>query len=833
MKKKSILLPSLLVCGALGIGGVLGYQCLIAEKPISELFSFGGSDKDAKSDIPGSYIGSNLKAEDWKDTTALRDRLGKEILSIAKDTSKKQVKEFMTVPQNRLLVAQWMLAHLDASKAEAQQKWKQDMQKQLENKTKDLENLNKSLEQVDGTQMAASIKRNISLKQAEIDTLKEELAAPFNMQDAMADPATADLMGKICNNLDWMNQLCFSGENTMPARAVYMLSRMVKKEPKLLTNAVDKDTATATALEFSRYNWEIGRAVDRALYFIKHTHDGRLNDGFAKLNFFLRRMTCGWKGNHDSGYKDAFEWALDNVHLPADRYPGSCWRCGYRLNNVFGDSIHGSNYYEPFVDQYAGNHFLKTYEVGGVCGGLSHFGAAAACANGVPAMTAGEPGHCAYIVYVDGKWTPAYSLSWQRGLHWQPFSNVHVYSTLHAAEKLYSEDEKNKTAVSNAYRVLAGIYATNGSVEKAVTCYDRAESVQPLNFIAWREHADLLKEKRAEDADDWTNLNKALCKRLVPIFPEVAAEWARQNLCEGLGKAVTEQKDRMAAAKLFWNSVEEMGVDRWRIEELAESQMKMVYAGKKDITNDDKIAFYKMLIGATVSKAPYAPHIMAWGNTISEKMDEKSKQKILAASADAFGGGKGMDEKQKGELLKQLFVTAESMRDVNTFQSLSKLLPAAYIAPKDKLPNHEPFPGKLVSKGGVFFPSSTCGHDDYLAHWGILEPTVGGRFHTGNEENAWGAVRLPKHANITGVVVIATCAGQNLNRLDNMKIQISDTGKPDDWHDVGTKNGKMTGNTARFDLSGQKPKALYVRVLREGKNFFHFNGLFVYGTPAA
>ena len=160
----------------------------------------------------------------------------------------------------------------------------------------------------------------------------------------------------------------------------------------------------------------------------------------------------------------AFEWALKNVHIPDWQYPASCWRCGYVLDNVYGDSVHGSHYYAPWVGVATDNHMWLAKNVGGVCGGLSHFGAASACANGVPALTAGEPGHCAYIVLVNGKWTPAYSLSWERGLHWIPWDN-HTFSSLHLTDDLYAGKNAKKRRLSDAARVLARMYQNKGDAQ--------------------------------------------------------------------------------------------------------------------------------------------------------------------------------------------------------------------------------------------------------------------------------------------------------------------------------------------------------------------------------
>lgn len=64
----------------------------------------------------------------------------------------------------------------------------------------------------------------------------------------------------------------------------------------------------------------------------------------------------------------------------------------------------GPWYAAPFVGVYSDNHMAFTKYVGGVCGGLSHFGAASACANGVPALTAVSRALCIHCIgkrYVD------------------------------------------------------------------------------------------------------------------------------------------------------------------------------------------------------------------------------------------------------------------------------------------------------------------------------------------------------------------------------------------------------------------------------------------------
>jgi hypothetical protein len=70
-----------------------------------------------------------------------------------------------------------------------------------------------------------------------------------------------------------------------------------------------------------------------------------------------------------------------------------------------------------------------------------------------------------------------------------------------------------------------------------------------------------------------------------------------------------------------------------------------------------------------------------------------------------------------------------------------------------------------------------------------------------------------------------------LGRCNNMKVQVSENGT--DWTDVH-EFGRCDQRVMRTDLNGKKPVAKYVRIVRQGgPEFFHLNGIYVYGKQAA
>ena len=142
-------------------------------------------------------------------------------------------------------------------------------------------------------------------------------------------------------------------------------------------------------------------------------------------------------------------WIAAEHNVPPRQYGGVCWAAPYRLNNFFGDSIHGSDYYRPWEHAYLRHEASR--KVGAVCGGLSYYGSAAAKAHGLPSTTGGQPAHCAYLVWspTQGRWTLCYSVSPYTGSHFAPLSGVWKYSY----HELFA-DAFARPGLAESYRLL-------------------------------------------------------------------------------------------------------------------------------------------------------------------------------------------------------------------------------------------------------------------------------------------------------------------------------------------------------------------------------------------
>ena len=767
---------------------------------------------------------------DWQDPVALRNKLANRILAGIGNGDEKAVTSFLNSEANRLLLANWHLANAEISSEKAYSDYKAELEKKIANKKKEIENKEKELPELGGTAVE-SAQYFINKRRNEVAALEAELRQPMRLADVAKRPRGGRLISMISNDLGWLGDIVYTGECIMPGRMLNMLANMMERYPTMLPEQrTQRDIATATALEFARFGWTIDAACQRANYFVRNWTLNRLHAQFDTLPFWQRRVVCGWKGDHNSGTPESFTWALQHVKLPDDRYAGSCWRCGYILNNVYGELVHDSAYYDAFEGMYLNNHHQFTQDVGGVCGSLSHFGAAAACANGIPGLTMGEPGHCAFVVWVDGKWTPAYSVTWDRGLHWRPWMDNYNYSSLHLTTDLFSSAQKSATRISNAYRAIAQIQQSKGQTAKAIDSLLKAEKAQPLNYPVYRDHAELLRATKA-GADAWMQFNQSLCSNMVPQYPECASTLARNFVYPDLAQTAPEQLE--TAFTQFWQNINARGPERWKIDELMDNQIALLNKQGKNSSTENSCSIFRSMITNTVSREEYTSTVLESGNNLLKKLDADGQSRILAIMTEAISTGENMSTENRTKALANAMLTAESMRDVSAFQAVSKMIDPAISHDNRPIGEFETFPGQLVSEGGMIFASSTSRWDKPATHASILTKN-GGQVHTDRNNNPWVAVKLPKFATISGLVIAAHTNGSNWYRLNDLQVQVSATGKDDDWHNVGQPTGKCNQRFIRVDLSTELPKALYVRIIRPNvQDVFHIDGIFVYGSPAA
>lgn len=779
-----------------------------------------------------NYISSSIPG--WSNPEAAQRSLYSAITRGLKGTDPEQVMKFVESPKNRLMIAQYMLAQYDKMTPP-------DMAEQSRKKVVDalaklpveIEEDNAKLRTLKGKERTAFMAA-IKAKKELLKKMEGELKnMPWSLKELAAHRDGRVVLKQVTGNLEWMENICFSGPCVAPGRALHIIANIAKKHPDVYKDKVVRDIATAVGIEWARYNWDFEKAMIRADYYIEKWKEGRLNVLFDTLPMYLRRIVCGCKGDNIAGDRISLEWALDNVHVSAERYMGAPHRNGYRLYNLFGESIHGSHYYSPWDHVYGGNFFTRSLYVGCVCGGISHFGAFSALANGVPAMTCGEPGHCAYVLWNNGVWMPGNTVSWERGLHWQPVLNMYgAFSSLHLGSELYTKLDPD-THASNVYRVLAHHASITKKDKQAIAYFKDAVSAQPINIAVWQEYNNYLTQHKGEDMQLLSDMQDNLCYNVAPRYPEVVSEFLGAWVYPKMMNAKVPAKELMTRFHVFWDNVEKMGPERWRIEKFGRRQIELLAyqppPDGKEIPPPDPeraVPVFTMMMNNLASKADYLPVMVGWGEEMGKGLGGKHATTLATLCKDIAKTGVGaMGGSGNANATGAMMLSAAKSKDIATFQRLGAN--AADTADTVNMPEFEALPGKLLSEEGLLITSSTCSHDSPVSHWGVLRLS-GGRFHTDKDNDAWATVMLPKPSYVNGVIIVTS--GGNHHRLNNMIVQVSNDGQS--WQNASKNLGECTQQVIKVEFP--EMGARFVRILRKGgPEFFHLYGIYCYGRDGA
>ncbi|MFO0927015.1 MAG: hypothetical protein U0736_08225 [Gemmataceae bacterium] len=175
--------------------------------------------------------------------------------------------------------------------------------------------------------------------------------------------------------------------------------------------------------------------------------------------------STGWKREMQHVADAAFDdkglaWLQENERVPLSRFGDACWLAEYRGSTVFGDSIHGPDFYTPWQEAMTRAESIARH--GGVCGSLSHLGAMAACARRAGRHD-GPAGPRAYGFRPEpGKWEGGFG---------GPAGWCHsgIYESLSSFRDMTEDALGDRAAVRASRRLawLAGYAAGRGDVRSA------------------------------------------------------------------------------------------------------------------------------------------------------------------------------------------------------------------------------------------------------------------------------------------------------------------------------------------------------------------------------
>ena len=640
-----------------------------------------------------------------------------------------------------------------------------------------------------------------------------DIFTPKSIEKITADPQGEKFIQTLRSNPEWLRMLLTSGPIDQPELTLNHLASIWKQDSASATQKDLQTLSVAVALEFGRRKWPVERAWTRYAFYRDSQKLGLLHPIYDNLEAWEKRYLAGHSTNLHGGEKSQV-WLRDNVKLPAEGYRGACWQVAYRGHNFFGDSVQGPMYYFPFDGSF--NSFSEmTRYVGGVCGRLSGYGAASAVANGIPATTMGEPGHCAYTVRVArGQWKPAYSLSWKRGVHVR-FYDSGSFNLLVLTEAIFTDEKSLQNAYTHLWQARL-LKSESQSLVRAA--YLQAIKAQPINYEAWQSYGKWLSGQKGNTRSYWKAYHTGVINSYT-AYPEVAwmliSKFAYPHLL----------KDQSVAEKIrifgeFHQSLDTWGPNRWDFERALGQQAKLLGGERKD-----QFTFFQGLLNQHKNSTAYSGPTLGWGQgNFDKSLDERKKFIVIATRTMTKGTGED-GEKALYSMANRLILDAEKTNDPATFAMAGSMLRQIHkpqSKTKGKGKTKPAFPGELLSDGAMVRTSGTSRYDTPWKHY-YLPSRETGYFHTGRQQNPWVEITLKQFGDIRGIEVVNWTKFHS--RAVPLKVEVSEDGKT--WKEIEIL--KKPQAVWKIDLKGKNVRGRYIRLTKQGSDFLHLNNIRIYG----
>ena len=636
------------------------------------------------------------------------------------------------------------------------------------------------------------------------------------------------MLAALGSDLNWLTNTMYSGPTDRMDQALRNLASIYMRYSEDMSNDVVRRIATTTAMEFARERWPEKAMIERFDFYYTSYRDGKLNKLFDTLAYWETRLVTGNREYGGWGSPQSLAWQRDNVRLPLEGYLGASGQLVYRLRNVAGDSVFSREYLAPFVKATNAPSALAHREIGGVCGACSHFGAYGALASGLPAMTMGEPGHCAYTVRVGNQWRKGYSIYWQHSMH-KTFWGLHDWEFLILTQELY--ENTYRTLAADQLSAMGELLAARRMTPAAMNCFDAALVLQPLDWPVWLTYAGYLAQKGKTNKARWKELSERVTNTLGDKYHDAAATLQARYVYPQLLPLLPDLKERNRLYADFFKKCKTYGIHTWDVSPLLDAQL----AGCP--TDKEKINFMKVVLPNLLGKPAYSGAVLAWGLNVVSKMDGKPDgpqlqeefSKIIMNSMKRMRANKKDRDATWGGLGEAINTAAEN-GDTRTFQAIGKL---AMSKCKDHFPKHrfkfKPFRGKVVSAKGLITTATTLdgnGVKQSCLHWGVLQKT-GGNIPIKFEGKSGIVVKMEEVNDLNGVVILF---GGNIKNDRPFYLESSEDGR--NWSGVSAR-AQIEGKTMRFDLKDKNASGRFLRLLREGDKWDSGSiiGFYVYGNP--
>lgn len=637
-----------------------------------------------------------------------------------------------------------------------------------------------------------------------------------------ASPQDAAFLKAFLHDSAWME--LYLGAGLIPENSpegIQILSDIWKADGRTEDFQAYQSLATGIASVFStgpfsqplKSNAANCNPVRRFQIFKKLHQDNKLHPNFMKLRPWEIRFVVGIHWDDKS-----YEWLNEHVNLPWRRYTDACWAAPYTGSNFFGDSIQAPLFYVPWRDMNC--QAVNTQVIGGVCGGLSHFGTMAAQAHGIPAYPVGQPGHCAYGVRVErGKWKGGFGGP-DGGMHNHIFGSEAPTSYL-LMEAVFADNNK----VDQAYRwsAQARLEELAGDKDKALSSWQEALRQTPLHPFFRNELQRLLLEKQGMQPIDWY------------VYAKDALSHYKGNGFSAFNILKDIQNkflmDIPAADRIAWfGELHEMIASTptsWAVkfEPVLDSQIAYM------TTPEDKTAYLETVLSTHLKTGDGTNfgQALEWAvKTFVENgqadMFSNAFAKVAAQSGNSSGSDSAPNPDKLAEAYGKAIFAAEKARSIPAFQALSKAAASTLKVDTETstIKTNPPQDWKLAPADGMLRCSTTSPWDSPRLHLNMLLP-CGGAHHTDKETNPNVIVELKNGVDLAGLII--SKRNGNEERMKKMEVSTSTDGAT--WFPIATTDD-MPKEWMITAPANTKAKWIKVEAKNAEPDFMHLNHILVY-----
>ncbi len=730
--------------------------------------------KKAQPAIEESYTG-DLSASAWSNPKALKARLETAIRSQIRSDDGAELEVFIKKPENRLMLAQWQMLHNGDIDALSKLMRSDDAARILEPLLNDLPWMAGFVfdGELERTDVALGILYHLRKVDPNMDMIE------MTEQDDSAHPAPT-IKRRIAGAIaaEFARQSWYGAGKELSAEEVRIMKRDGIPMPRTAGGRKGKEDVYQLARE--RYQ-----------FFAESAEKRLLNSDFFVLPNWQLRFVCGWKGNSPHGTPETMRWLRDNNAVPISSLMGVSGQVAYLPTNIFGDSIHGPFYYQPFEHLYPENRNKMVRDIGAVCGGISHFCASTANANGIPAITMGEPGHCAFAIYHDKTWHAGYSLSKERSPHW-PIWGKSSWSRLQAYADMYEDGEVTRTAQLLA--TLGNLLSVKAKANPrlALSVYEYAITTQPLFQPVWEAYVQTASTTLHRNPAAWMAVNTFLCEALAPKSPESCANYLRDTIYPTMLTAFRQADMKIKAYNTFFANLDKQEESIWDMDGLLDMQYAPLPKGPA------RMKYFRTVVDTACEK-PQFSLMITWAlrtafhdskpvyNDLIEYVESRRETSKDVVTIDAA-----------------IIRAMEEVGDRERFAQYS----APYLKEKTTLPTFVQPDGELITEGVLvklsdYHPDdkkSVVYHASALTENGGAIKSLGGKHQTVTLE-------LERAKRIGGIVIVPN---GGFGSYLQWHIDISRDGKT--WERLIELPDSYDKPVLRVILNRNIPSAKYIRI---------------------